>query len=224
MFLSVRRITKTENTKLYIFFCHDVVDKICGAFCWHLFSYIHHEQVDLVEQMGPLPFNLDFFTDCQDMRQLLAYLDAPPNMGEEEPEEEDEDEEEDQQGDQGPPDGHGDDELGEEGGGEGGEGPDGRGLRGNGGEGGRRRGNERFAKMTEEICDVVDSYGLVSFLPLNIQVLLVRFFRVRFPRKVYQVYYSRGAIVSRARDGPQNNYLRMLHTIFGSVFYYGRQW
>lgn len=39
-------------------------------------------QVDLVEQMGPLPFNLEFFTECQDMRQLLAYLDAPPDTGE----------------------------------------------------------------------------------------------------------------------------------------------
>ncbi|CAM9810742.1 unnamed protein product [Sphacelaria rigidula] len=39
-------------------------------------------KVDLVEQMGPLPFNLEFFTECQDMRQLLAYLDAPPDTGE----------------------------------------------------------------------------------------------------------------------------------------------
>lgn len=107
-------------------------------------------QVDLVEQMGPLPFNLDFFTECQDMRQLLAYLDAPPDVGDEE---------------DGP----------ERGRAESGEGEDDKGegmSKSAGGKSGsqRQRGNERFFKMTEEICDVVDSYGLVCFYPLNIQV------------------------------------------------------
>lgn len=115
-------------------------------------------QVDLVEQMGPLPFNLEFFTECQDMQQLLAYLDAPPNVG-------------------------GDDRSG--GAVDAGQqGPD----RESSNESGRsvtlvaeparqadaplssRRGRKRFKKLTEEICDVVDSYGLVCFLPLNIQV------------------------------------------------------
>lgn len=137
-------------------------------------SYVHHQQVDLVEQMGPLPFNLDFFTDCQDMRQLLAYLDAPPNMGEEEDQQE---EGEDQAGDRGRPDSQGDGEPREKEGGKGGSD-----RRGSGGDGGRRRISKRFAKMTEEICDVVDSYGLVSFLPLNVQVL-VRF-RVVYLRKI----------------------------------------
>lgn len=126
--------------------------------------------MDLVEQMGPLPFNLEFFTECQDMRQLLAYLDAPPNTGQEEVDA-----------------GAGDDaqegnvqsnELGGSVGPverlEGGEGVAGTEVAdkahgASGGDGGRR-GNERFRKMTEEICDVVDSYGLVCFYPLNIQV------------------------------------------------------
>lgn len=109
--------------------------------------------------MGPLPFNLEFFTECQDMRQLLAYLDAPPETGDRES-------------------GHSG-----EGGGEGvtggaerrgaeGQSSDGGGASGS--EGGRRRVKERFYKMTEEICDVVDSYGLVCFYPLNIQVISYR--------------------------------------------------
>jgi len=35
-------------------------------------------KVDLIEQYGPLPFNLEFFTDLQDMERLLPYLDSSP--------------------------------------------------------------------------------------------------------------------------------------------------
>jgi len=35
-------------------------------------------KVDLMEQFGALPFNLEFFMDLQDMGRLLPYLDAPP--------------------------------------------------------------------------------------------------------------------------------------------------
>ena len=35
-------------------------------------------QVDLLNQFGALPFNLEFFTDLQDVERLLPYLDAPP--------------------------------------------------------------------------------------------------------------------------------------------------
>lgn len=106
-------------------------------------------QVDLIEQMGPLPFNLEFFTECQDMRQLLAYLDAPPDVG-------------------------ADDAASDEN-----QGRETEGQRRSSGSvagaaasgpsraGGKR---ERFKKLTEELCDVVDSYSLVSFYPLNIQV------------------------------------------------------
>lgn len=135
-------------------------------------------QVDLIEQMGPLPFNLEFFTECQDMRQLLAYLDAPPDTGEEVVEEGDAEQRDDQHRDRNGgsdtarecggyrQDGGGAEEVTArvDAGGGGGVGGDDDG-------GGRRRGrNERFRKLTEEICDVVDSYGLVCFYPLNIQV------------------------------------------------------
>ncbi|CAM9156678.1 unnamed protein product [Ectocarpus fasciculatus] len=189
-------------------------------------------KVDLIEQMGPLPFNLEFFTECQDMRQLLAYLDAPPDTGEDPGDSGDPAGEttipgngangepyETAGGDRGRDSGgetgtsgaeHGDRREGDEaavaaaaaerpasdrtdgspprdggrGAGEGagaggGAGADADAAGGNGacsggggggGGGGRRRGrNERFYKMTEEICDVVDSYGLVCFYPLNIQ-------------------------------------------------------
>lgn len=140
----------------------------------HLSSTLLHArqpyQVDLVEQMGPLPFNLEFFTECQDMRQLLAYLDAPPNTGQDEVDagagddaQEENVRSNDLEGSAGP--------VGRL---EGGEEVAGTEVadkaHGVSGGGGGRRGNERFRKMTEEICDVVDSYGLVCFYPLNIQV------------------------------------------------------
>lgn len=141
--------------------------------------------MDLIEQMGPLPFNLEFFTECQDMRQLLAYLDAPPDTGDDgdtgggisaadETQHGDRDDEgrdnQDRdigsslrdQAEDGSCSREGGDAAGERGGGGGGESS----VR-------RRRGkNARFHKMTEEICDVVDSYGLVCYYPLNIQVRL----------------------------------------------------
>lgn len=141
-------------------------------------------QVDLIEQMGPLPFNLEFFTECQDMRQLLAYLDAPPDTGEVPVDEAGDDEEQDDEN----RDYNSNSEAGRECGSyrqDGGEaeatvrvdddGGGGDGVAGDGNGGRRRRArNERFHKLTEEICDVVDSYGLVCFYPLNIQVRLYR--------------------------------------------------
>lgn len=138
--------------------------------------------------MGPLPFNLEFFTECQDMRQLLAYLDAPPDTGEDgdtrsfSASEEGHGKREaldEQDRDRGSSGSVGDQaeggscsrEGGDAAGVEEGEGEE----DGGGGISARRRGgkNERFHKMTEEICDVVDSYGLVCYYPLNIQVRLV---------------------------------------------------
>lgn len=138
--------------------------------------------------MGPLPFNLEFFTECQDMRQLLAYLDAPPDTGDVTPAdvEEQEDPSRDSTGGGGGggcseivgrESGTGEiagDEDGKREGWGGAEGPEGKETSSEDCEVGRRRRgrNERFYKMTEEICDVVDSYGLVCFYPLNIQVRL----------------------------------------------------
>ncbi len=130
--------------------------------------------------MGPLPFNLEFFTECQDMRQLLLYLDAPPDTGD--TTRADVEGQEDPSRDSTGSDNGGRDSGAEEAGdGEGNregwggtEGAEGEGTSSEDGEVGRRRRgrNERFYKMTEEICDVVDSYGLVCFYPLNIQVRL----------------------------------------------------
>lgn len=139
-------------------------------------------QVDLIEQMGPLPFNLEFFTECQDMRQLLAYLDAPPDTGEATDGAGDDEEQDDESNRDRSGNGSSETrarECGSERRQDGGEAEaaarvDGGGGGGGGGDGGgRRRGRkERFHKLTEEICDVVDSYGLVCFYPLNIQVRL----------------------------------------------------
>lgn len=133
--------------------------------------------------MGPLPFNLEFFTECQDMRQLLAYLDAPPDTGEALDRAEEDGEQDDQSRHR---NSSSSSETGRDRGGYGQDGGDaeatgrvgdddrggsGDGAAGDGDVGGRRKGrNERFHKLTEEICDVVDSYGLVCFYPLNIQV------------------------------------------------------
>ena len=140
--------------------------------------------------MGPLPFNLEFFTECQDMRQLLAYLDAPPDTGEALDGAEDDEEQDDQsRGRKGSSETGGGSESHRQDGGEAeaaGRADDrsgsGGGAAGDGDGGGRRRGrNERFHKLTEEICDVVDSYGLVCFYPLNIQVRLYHPPRSLFP-------------------------------------------
>lgn len=134
-------------------------------------------QVDLVEQMGPLPFNLEFFTECQDMRELLAYLDAPPNMGRGGEDEQPVDDVPGWVREPQEDDGH---ESNVDNSAGGVKADTGQGEReeadntvGNDDGGPRKRKrNERFRKLTEEICDVVDSYGLVSFFPLNIQVSL----------------------------------------------------
>jgi len=148
-------------------------------------------QVDLIEQMGPLPFNLEFFTECQDMRQLLAYLDAPPDTGhdatpagvegQEGPSRDSAGESGSGSGDAGR-DSAATEQAGDRGGnreglGDAEGGAEGEGASSEDGQVGRRRRrrNERFHKMTEEICDVVDSYGLVCFYPLNIQVWLFSF-------------------------------------------------
>eukprot|EP00752_Nemacystus_decipiens_P007325 g6554.t1 len=133
-------------------------------------------KVDLIEQMGPLPFNLEFFTECQDMRQLLAYLDAPPDTDEALHGAGDDGEHDHQSRDrsggrEAGPEGGSDRQDGVEADATGRVGCGGGGGAAGGGDGGgrRRRRNERFHKLTEEICDVVDSYGLVCFYPLNIQ-------------------------------------------------------
>ena len=84
-----------------------------------------------MEQYGPLPFSLDFFTEITDLSRLLRFLDAPPpsdDVTHEYPN----DNERDVMNEPSP-------------------------LR------------KRFHKMESVLCEVVDDFGLVSFLPLHIE-------------------------------------------------------
>ncbi|EWC47931.1 GPN-loop GTPase-like 2 [Drechslerella stenobrocha 248] len=66
-------------------------------------------KMDLLRNHGPLPFNLDFYTDAQDLPRLLPHVLAT------------------------------------------------------------EQGSERFAKLNEAICDLVDSFGLVGFETLAVE-------------------------------------------------------
>uniref|UniRef100_A0A7I4C3J4 GPN-loop GTPase 2 n=1 Tax=Physcomitrium patens TaxID=3218 RepID=A0A7I4C3J4_PHYPA len=65
-------------------------------------------KIDLIESYGKLAFNLDFYTDVQDLSYLQGYLDSDPRSA-------------------------------------------------------------KYRKLTKELCEVVEDYGLVSFTTLNIQ-------------------------------------------------------
>ncbi len=100
-------------------------------------------KIDLVERHGVLPFNLDFFTECSDLRHLLNYIDRTPFMENDEDilDKQDNDGvivEEVEKSSQ--------EEQEEE-----------------------PRWRTRYRKMNEEICDVVEDYGLVSFFTLDVQ-------------------------------------------------------
>ncbi len=89
-------------------------------------------KIDLVERHGVLPFNLDFFTECSDLRRLLDYIDSGPFI-----EHHTDDgviENQESQIDEKEP-----------------------------------MWKRRYRKMNEEICDVVEDYGLVSFYTLDVQ-------------------------------------------------------
>ncbi len=101
-------------------------------------------KIDLVERHGVLPFNLDFFTECYDLRRLLDYIDSVPFL-----ERHSDDinnkcdnsdgviEEVENQSPQ----------MEEE----------------------EPIWRRRYRRMNEEICDVVEDYGLVSFYTLDVQ-------------------------------------------------------
>jgi hypothetical protein len=89
-----------------------------------------------MEQYGPLPFNLDFFTEVPDLSRLLRFLDAPPGTTSSTYELDDQESDDEQT-----------------------EAPDIRlsPLR------------KKFLKMSQVLCEIVDEFGLVSFLPLHIE-------------------------------------------------------
>lgn len=97
-------------------------------------------KVDLLTNYGPLPFSLDFFTDCQDLDRLLPFL-------------------------QGGGGGSGENDQGEYDEFDYTEDPDYQKAR-------KVRQSSRFfrnhAKLHSVLAEVVDDYGLLSFLPLDI--------------------------------------------------------
>ena len=100
-------------------------------------------KIDLLPMYGPLPFTLDFFTELSDLSPLVRYIDTGRIATEEELLVEND---------------HSDDD------------------------GGDAKGEEhsrfnaqpclkrsKLAAMAEELCSVLSDFGLVSFLPMNIQ-------------------------------------------------------
>jgi len=90
-------------------------------------------KVDLLSSYGPLPFNLDFFTELMDLSPILRYLEGSVPQNDDK---EDDDNEEEK---------------------------------------GQNRTESlslfhvKYKKLTEALCEVVNDFGLVSFMPLNIQ-------------------------------------------------------
>lgn len=111
-------------------------------------------KVDLLTMYGDLPFTLDFFTDLMNLAPLLRYVNAPfSNLSEIRQQEE-----QDIANNNGEyPDVDDDD--------------DNYGVNHDNSEDrtGRSKLQQKYYKMTEAICDVVENYGLVSFVPLNIE-------------------------------------------------------
>eukprot|EP00624_Nannochloropsis_granulata_P006205 evm.model.NODE_45209_length_5920_cov_30.106588.1 len=103
-------------------------------------------KIDLIESYGRLAFDLNFYTDVMEVRNLLPYLEARPMDPRKKDKEEDEMEEEEE----------GKEEEEEE-------------------EEGRRRGGQgrmfarRYHKLNEAMCELIEDYSLVAFHPLNIE-------------------------------------------------------
>src|SRR5690606_4889328 len=61
----------------------NVLSKVCVCMLLLQFYWLPNSngqlQVDIMEQFGPLPFSLDFFTEVTDLNRLLRFLDAPPS-------------------------------------------------------------------------------------------------------------------------------------------------
>ncbi|KAM3570030.1 hypothetical protein VYU27_007894 [Nannochloropsis oceanica] len=100
-------------------------------------------KIDLIESCGRLAFDLNFYTDVMEVRNLLPYLEARPMDPRKKDNEEDEMEE----------------EVGEEV--EDGEGQ----MRG----GMDRMFARRYHKLNEAMCELIEDYSLVAFHPLNIE-------------------------------------------------------
>lgn len=117
-------------------------------------------KVDLLTMYGDLPFTLDFFTEMLNLSPLLRYVNAPySSLAEIKQKEEEEiaknngeypDIDEDDVDDYSDGGSHNKLDQTEQ-------------------ETGRSKLQQKYYKMTEAICEVVENYGLVSFVPLNIE-------------------------------------------------------
>ena len=109
-------------------------------------------KIDLLPLYGPMPFKLNFFTDMVDLMPLVRYLDAEVegedgrmSLGEGEGVETEEGEEEEEREE-------------EKGGGAGVATPT---L--------RAKLRTKFRRMSEQLCELVSDFGLISFLPMNVE-------------------------------------------------------
>ena len=109
-------------------------------------------KVDLLPLYGPLPFKLNFFTEMHDLMPLVRYLEEPfgPDRSADDdvavraPDGEEDD----------------DDEGGDGGGG---------GEQQSGGKNKKQQLRAQFRSMSTALCELVSDFGLVSFLPMNVQ-------------------------------------------------------
>lgn len=122
----------------------------------------HPTQVDLLPMYGPLPFHLDFFTEMADLQPLMRYLEGPDAL----PDEADIDaafEHADAMaGD------YGDDEDGDDVVGERKQQQPPPPPRAPPTAAGASMLQRKHRKMTSSLCEVLSDFGLISFLPMNV--------------------------------------------------------
>jgi hypothetical protein len=113
-------------------------------------------KVDLLTLYGDLPFTLDFFTEMMNLGPLMRYVNAPfSSLAEIRRKEQEELEKNNGEYPDIDDKELENDEFSE--------------LDKNEQETGRSKLQQKYYKMTEAICEVVENYGLVSFVPLNIE-------------------------------------------------------
>lgn len=113
-------------------------------------------QIDLLKQYGPLPFELNFFTDMLNLSPLLRYLEGrivPIEELEQQEKHRYESARESKRANDDDEEDEGEEEVARP--------PEVR--------SGRSLLQDKYKALTAAFCEVVDDYSLVSFLPLNIE-------------------------------------------------------
>ena len=129
------------------FYCCDpatFISAVLNVACTMLRLCLPHvnilTKIDLLPMYGPLPFTLDFFTEMTNLMPLIRYIDNPGGIAtEEELLRDDQNNDSDEASVDDAPQSN------------------------------EKKKRSKISKMSEELCDVLNDYGLVSFLPLNIQ-------------------------------------------------------